>query len=93
MHDLRRQSMLFDTSKLRSASVGILGSGPVANYLSAYLSGLGIGRIFIVDNQKRKRSNPKEFLIELSGIKGTKLDRISDVVRKINKDIMRCSMG
>jgi molybdopterin/thiamine biosynthesis adenylyltransferase len=85
MTDLRRQSALFDTSKLRKARVGVIGSGMISNFLCAYLAGLGIGKIALIDNSRRSMKSI-DFLVELSNEKSSKIHRMADTLKRINPE-------
>lgn len=89
MHDLRRQSRTFDTEKLSSAKVAIFGDGPVSNFLCAYLSGLGIGKIALIGDSIRKRREVKEPLSELAKNMNMnpKVKNIAETAGRINPDL------
>ncbi len=87
MVDLQSQEMVFSSQKLKDSHVGIIGSGPVANFLCAYLSGLGIGRLSIMDDITRRGKDKREWLVQLSEKKGNLTDRLGDMVTKLNEDI------
>lgn len=85
MHDLKRQEKLFETSKLATARVGIIGSGAISNFLCAYLSGLGIGEIILVDNRiARCNREPQEFMSALSHRMDPIIENIATTMRKMN---------
>ncbi len=87
MHDLRRQSRLFDTEKLASAKIGIFGDGPIANMLCSYLSGLGIGNVVLIGSSVKRGRAVNEPLAGLAGRDGQKVKLIAETAGKINPDM------
>jgi molybdopterin/thiamine biosynthesis adenylyltransferase len=94
MADLSRQEGMLSTVRLGSAKVGIIGSGTIANFLCAYLAGLGIGELVLVSDDcstRRSSSLPIAAMSPDSSGKRTNLERLADVGEMINKDMRICS--
>lgn len=66
----------FDEEKLKDAKITIIGAGTIANYLSLYMLGLGIGNIRILSESQ----NPEENFI----IRGENKS-LEEKLREINK--------
>ena len=86
-HDLRRQSRVFDSGKLASAKIAVIGDGAISNFLCAYLAGLGIGEIVLIGNGVRIGKEPKEPLSEFTKRISPKVKNISETVCRINPDL------
>lgn len=87
MHDLRRQSGTFDTGRLRSAKVAVVGDSTISNMLCAYLAGLGIGSIVLMGGGVRRGRHPMEPFSELSDVRNPKVRRLADILSRINPEL------
>lgn len=84
MNDLSRQERTFSTKALEKAKVGVIGSGPISNFLCAYLSGLGIGTIVLSSDDESGRRNPAEWVANLSRKRTHKAGKIADTLTQMN---------
>jgi len=88
LHDLTRQDKLFDTSKLERARLAVIGSGAISNFLCAYLSGLGVGEVVMVDNRIAKCTRDfREFLSALSHRMDPIIDNMAKTMQKMNPNM------
>ncbi|MBM3200028.1 hypothetical protein FJZ53_03745 [Candidatus Woesearchaeota archaeon] len=89
MRDYSRQAV-FDQEKLGNANVTIIGAGSITNYLCAYMSGLGIKNISVIDNSAYQ-NDPNEFL--LKSFKGQKCDGLERKVKDMNDETKLVSVN
>ena len=86
--DYSRQSQVFDQEKLKKGKVAIIGDGALANYVCAYLCGIGVGNIFLIPPNKSTNHSTNEFLCLLA--KEDCEDKrlaIKKAMQKMNEDI------
>ncbi|MDP2909121.1 MAG: ThiF family adenylyltransferase [Nanoarchaeota archaeon] len=83
MRNYSRQAV-FDQEKLAAAKITLVGAGALSNYLCAYMSGLGIKNISIIDDTPYQ-NEPNEFL--LKNFKGAKVKGLEEKIREINPEI------
>mgnify|MGYP006415325501 FL=1 len=78
-----------DFNLIKQGSVVVVGSENIANYLCAYLCGLGIGEIHLFNQDLvTAKSSSSEFLIAQSeSYYERKIDKIENIVKQINKDV------
>jgi len=72
--------------KLRKASIAIVGSGTLADFISSSLVSLGFGNVEIYDNARVQDNSDGEFLLSLSGAKkgDSKVEALEGILSKIN---------
>ncbi len=74
----------WDQEKLNKGGIAIVGAGAMANYVCAYLTGLGIGSIVIIENERLERGT-NEFLISNYYKKGSyKVDALKQKIELMN---------
>ncbi len=85
MVDLSRQSGVFDQEKVSKGKVAVVGGGAIANYLCAYLCGLGVGTITLVDTYKQEDNHG--FLYALGNRIGSRKSKLKEAMSKMNEEI------
>jgi len=81
MTDYSRQGM-FDMQKISSAKITLVGGGMMGNYLSLYMSGLGIKHLKIIDPEN---GNEGEFLT--SDPKRKRTDQLEEKLLVMNREM------
>jgi molybdopterin/thiamine biosynthesis adenylyltransferase len=85
-----RQELIegWDQNKLKNYNVALIGSGNIANFLSASLTALGVGNITLCDDNraffKEGEYRSREFLISNLGKGRSKVEGMESKLRKIN---------
>lgn len=57
------QGFRWDSEKVKNTHLTIVGTGPLANYLTVYAAGLGIGNVRLIGNEEMLSPDINEFLI------------------------------
>jgi molybdopterin/thiamine biosynthesis adenylyltransferase len=74
--------------KLKNAKVLVVGAGGIGNIAAKYLGAMGVGDLIIQDGDVIDQSNlNRQLLFNTESIGYNKAEKLSDVIRKINKDI------
>lgn len=81
MIDYSRQA-IFDTQKLGSAKITVVGGGLITNYLALYITALGIRELKIIDN---KNGEEGEFLT--GDRKRNRAEQLEEKLKKINSEM------
>ncbi len=89
-----RQELIqgWDQESMEAASVMIVGSGPLAQYVASHMAGLGVGSMYLISNSKIDSALPSEFMTSIpsSGrfLKGaSKVELMAFMVEEINTTI------
>jgi len=83
----------WDQSKLTNASIAIVGSGHVVNYLLSDLAGLGVGDLRVYDDERIDHQitgrpyRKREFLLSQAREKSSKVEILEQRVQEINPNI------
>ncbi len=91
-YDRQRRIPGWSQEQLAQAAVAVVGADLLGQFIAAGLAGLGVGRIFIVDD--RSRSPDELGLLKLHAKSGQpRAEALAQLLRKINPEISVCGQS